>query len=254
MNKLKQHLQLLIFYTSAKLEAESFRHFAGYLWWLLDPLLNVAIYYFLFKVIMNRGENDYIAFLVVGLIVWKWLADAISKSSSSVLANLHILKKIRLNPEIFPTVDLFYCSWKFLVIFSIIVPAIGFLLFGFSLNHFLLIPLLLTTFVFIMGIGFISSSIIPFIPDLGFIITYSLRLVFYGSCVLFSEEKIPANYKWLFHWNPFAVIIKGFRMIMIDLSSPELWYFAYPLTIGLLFIWAGRSILRIKTQEYAKLF
>ncbi len=250
---LKQEIELITYYANAKLKAESYRHFAGYFWWILDPLFGVAIYYFLFKVIMNRGENNYIAFLVLGLIVWKWISECISKSSGAILSGLSLLKKIKLNARIFPIAEVLKDTWKFLVVFSLLILSFGFFISGFSWNHFLLIPLFIVSLFFVVGVGFFLSALTPFLPDLKFLITYGMRLLFYASAVLFSEDRIPPKYQFLLTFNPVANIIKSFRIIIMKLETPPLFSLLYPLTLGIIFGAIGLIIIKNKNQEYAKL-
>jgi lipopolysaccharide transport system permease protein len=254
MNKnLKQEIELIIYYAKAKLKAESYRNFAGYFWWILDPLFGVAIYYFLFKVIMHRGENDYIAFLMLGLIIWKWISECLSKSSGAILSGLGLLKKIKLNAYIFPIAEVFKDTWKFLVIFSLLIISYGIFFSGYSLNHIYLLPLFIISLLFILGVGVFLASLTPFIPDLKFLITYGIRLFFYASAVLFSEERIPEKYKFILTYNPIANIIKAFRVIIMKLESPTLFSMFYPLSIGLMLGLVGLIIIKNKNQEYAKL-
>jgi lipopolysaccharide transport system permease protein/teichoic acid transport system permease protein len=254
MNKnFKQELELVTYYANAKLKAESYRHFAGYFWWILDPLFGVTIYYFLFKVIMNRGESNYIAFLMLGLILWKWINECICRSSSSILAGLVLLKKIKLNSYIFPVVDIFKDTWKFLVVFCVLILSFGIFISGFSWNHLILIPLFIVSLIFIVGVGFLFSSLTPFLPDLQFLITYGMRLLFYASAVLFSEDRIPEKYQFLLTFNPVANIIKSFRIIIMKLETPSLFSLLYPLTLGVIFGAIGLIIIKNKNQEYAKL-
>jgi lipopolysaccharide transport system permease protein/teichoic acid transport system permease protein len=251
--KINQEIELISYYAKAKLRAESYRNFAGYFWWILDPLFGVTIYYFLFKVIMNKGETNYIAFLVLGLIIWKWISEGITKSSGSILAGLSLLKKIKLNAYIFPIAEVLKDTWKFLAIFLVLLLFFGFFVSGFSINH-ILIPLeLIISLIFITGTGLLLSSLTPFLPDLQFLITYGMRLFFYASAVLFSEERIPEKYKLLLILNPIANLIKAFRQIIMNLESPSLYSMLYPLVVGIIFGGIGLIIIKNKNQEYAKL-
>jgi ABC-type polysaccharide/polyol phosphate export permease len=251
--KIKQEIELISYYAKAKLRAESYRNFAGYFWWILDPLFGVAIYYFLFKVIMHRGENNYIAFLILGLIIWKWINECISKSSGSILSGLGLLKKIKINSYIFPITEIIKDTWKFSVIFSLVVIYFGIFFAGFSMNHLFLLPLFFISLIFILGVGLILSSITPFLPDLKFLITYGMRLFFYASAVLFSEERIPEKYRFILIFNPIANIIKSFRLIIMNLEKPDFFSLFYPLSLGLILGITGLIIIKNKNQEYAKL-
>lgn len=253
LKNLFNQLDFLFFYTKAKLEAESFRHFAGYLWWILDPLFSVGVYFFLFKVLLNRGGEDYIQFLFIGLVSWKWFADSINKSSGAILSNLSLAKKIRMKKNIFPIVEILYNSWKFIVIFAFIL--VLYALMGYSVTglHFFIIPLLLSQLVLIFGGGLFLSSIMPFFPDLKFIITYLLRLMFYPSGVLFALSQVPEKYIDLIYLNPMTGLIEGYRRIVMYGESPNTFSMIYASSIGIVLIITGTLIIKKYEQEYPKL-
>src|SRR5690625_3120715 len=75
MNQMKQYIEdikkrkdLLLYLVKSGLKAEHRNSYLGYFWWLLDPLLNVAVYYFLVVIILGRGGPDFPVFLVIGLV------------------------------------------------------------------------------------------------------------------------------------------------------------------------------------------
>lgn len=253
MKKIRQHLQLLLFYTRAKLEAESFRHFAGYVWWVLDPLIGVGIYYLLFKIIRPSTTLEFIPFLLVGLITWKWINDSINKSAVSIQGSLEILKKLKLDSHIFPVTETLYNTSKFISIFALVVIGYCFL-YGISYSHLFIVPMLLSSFIFILGSAVAISSVVPLFPDLQFFINYSFRLLFYPSGVLFSLERIPPEYRAILKYNPIANLIQGFREILIDLTIPGFFMIFYPLTIGISLLLLGLYLTRRYNQEYPKLY
>lgn len=251
--RIKNHIEFLVFYTKAKLEAESFRHHAGYLWWILDPLFSVAVYYFLFKVILNRGGPDYIQFLFIGLVSWKWFADTTLKSSGSLLSNLNIIKKIKIKKHVFPIVEVFYNTWKFLVIFAFILIIYSLIGYKVSLNHFFLPVVLLSQFTFLIGCALFLASIIPFLPDLHFLITYSIRLLFYPSGVIFALDSVPEKYKTLVMLNPMAGLIDSYRNIVMKASTPDFSPIFFGFLIGGCLALIGLFVMNKKDKEYPKL-
>ena len=250
---MKNYFQFILFYTKAKLQAETFRHFAGYLWWILDPLFSVAVYYILFKLILNRGGDDYIQYLFIGLIVWKWFGDSVGKGSGAILGSLGLMKKIAIKKHIFPTIEVLYNTWKFIVIFVFIIVLYGLIGYDVTLYHFSLPVLMISQFVLILGSVFFFSSILPFFPDLNFIITYSLRLVFYPSGVLFSLDAVPEKYLKYIKLNPMAGLIDSYRNVIMKGSAPDLFSIFYCIIIGVVLGVVGLMIIRKYELEYPKL-
>lgn len=254
IHSFKNHIDFLIYYTKAKLEAESFRHHAGYLWWVLDPLIGLGIYYFLFKVVMDRGGPDYLQFLFIGLITWKWFSDCVAKSSGSLLSNLALMKKIRIDKHTFPTVEFFYHTWKFTVIFSLVLVVYCTVLgYGVSVNYLYIPVVLIAQSFLIIGCSYFFASIIPFLPDLQFLVTYMMRLLFYPSGILFSLDHVPEKYKIFVTLNPIAGIINSYRLILMHASAPDFFAVSYGLGIGLVLAITGFMVMRKYDQEYPKL-
>lgn len=249
----KKILHLAVFYAKAKLEAETYRDFIGYFWWILDPLFGVAVYYLLFKVILHRGQEDYIPFLFLGLITWKWLHDSIAKSAGSILSNIELCKKIKISKIIFPIAEVFYNSWKFIIIFILVLIVYPFL--GFQLNiNFVFIPFLLfTSFVFIIGSSVFLASLIPLFPDMLFFVGYFFKLIFYPSCILFAPSRIPEKYQFLVTYNPIAGQVESYRNIIMHSSAPRWESLFFSIFLGLLFGLIGRYMVNKYERIYPKI-
>ena len=97
------------------------------------------------------------------------------------------------------------------------------------------------------------SSIMPFFPDLKFIITYLLRLMFYPSGVLFALSQVPEKYIDLIYLNPMTGLIEGYRRIVMYGESPNTFSMIYASSIGIVLIITGTLIIKKYEQEYPKL-
>jgi lipopolysaccharide transport system permease protein len=60
-------LELVLFSTYAELRAERARSYLGFLWWIIEPAMNMATYYLVFAVVLKTGQPDYVPFLLIGL-------------------------------------------------------------------------------------------------------------------------------------------------------------------------------------------
>ena len=56
------------------LKANAQRYFLGYLWWVLEPLLWVAVFYVVFEVLLKNGRADFLIFLAVGKLTFIWFS------------------------------------------------------------------------------------------------------------------------------------------------------------------------------------
>jgi len=63
-------LDLLLFRTYADLKVEVERIYFGFLWWVLESLMFMAVFYYVFGVLCGVGGVFYVVMLLVGLVVW----------------------------------------------------------------------------------------------------------------------------------------------------------------------------------------
>ncbi len=180
------------------LKAEHRNSYLGYFWWLLDPLLNVLVYYFLVVIILDRGSDDYPLFLVIGLVVWRWVSSAVNSSAKSILRYSSIINQVYLPKSIFPLS--FTISQMFNFLFGLIVIAIFLTLYGEMPSwQIIYLPLIiLITMLFLMAVGFVLAYVTVFVRDIDNILTYVTRLFFYASPIIWEGGRLPE--KWSILW------------------------------------------------------
>lgn len=252
-NVISNHFDIIYHNAKAKLEAENVRSFIGYLWWVLDPLMSVAVYYLLFKVFLKRGGNDYIPFLFIGLVSWKWFVSALTKGANTISLNKSLYKKIYIPKFVFPFIEIFYQTWKFLVIFVLIVFCYQFG--GYPLNIYVFwIPLIvLTQFTLICALTLPLAAIVPFFPDLNFLIGHIMRLLIYPSGVVFAIDQLPAKYQFYIKLNPMAQIIESYRDIIMYNRAPNVQMILIILGYSIALTVLGYFMIQRYDKQYAKL-
>lgn len=204
------------------LKADNRDSYLGYFWWLLDPLLNVVVYYFLVVVIMGRGGPDFPVFLVIGLVVWRWMSTTINGASRAITKYSSIINQVYLPKTIFPMALTFTQMFNFL--FGLIVIAIFLIFFGvvpgwqLIFLPFIVIAQLLFLLAVSLGVGYISV----FIRDIDNLVKHIVRLIFYGSPIIWEGSRFPESMDWFVRLNPVAIILDGYRDIIMYHRTPNL--------------------------------
>ena len=65
--EIRKRKDLLLYLVKYGLKADHRNSYLGYFWWLLDPLLNVVVYYFLIVIVLGRGEK---IIRYISLLAW----------------------------------------------------------------------------------------------------------------------------------------------------------------------------------------
>ena len=74
--------------------------FLGVLWSFINPLLSVAIYALIFPFILKMNQDNYVTFLIIGILPWNIFTTVISQGTYCILANAGIIKKVYFPREI----------------------------------------------------------------------------------------------------------------------------------------------------------
>jgi len=217
----KQYLQLAIQKSISDLLAEARQGYMGFLWWVIEPALYLSVFYFIFVVVFERGGKDDVAFLLIGLVIWKWFGSSIPKCSNSISANVGLIRQIYIPKAVIPVMTVLTTTFKFLIILSLLLALL--LLLDYSVvSAWLSIPVLvLVQFITILSIGNFLASLVPFFPDLKFIIDNAMLLLFFLSGVFFDFSSVSPEIKFYLNLNPMLGIIDSYRDVLIYGRWPD---------------------------------
>ena len=113
-----KYLDIILFKTWADLRAEASRAYIGFLWWFIEPILYMATFYLLFGLGLRYGGENFVYFLLCGLVPWKWFSSTISNGSRAIEANAGVIHQVYLPKYILPSITVMINTVKF----SIILP------------------------------------------------------------------------------------------------------------------------------------
>ncbi len=218
---MSRYLELVFYKALAELKAESARTYLSFLWWVFEPVMNMAIFYIVFGLLFRRGEPDFVPFLLIGLTVWNGFANTIRHGAGSVLDNHPLMRQTYLPKILFPLVVAVQDGIKFGIVFALLLVFLW--LYGFvpSASYLALLPAMAVLCLLTVACALLVAAVIPFVPDLRFVVESLLQLVFFMSGVFFSGASIPARFQPYFYWNPMAVLIDAFRDILMHGCWPD---------------------------------
>jgi ABC-type polysaccharide/polyol phosphate export permease len=219
--------RLVRYLVQAEIKKRGVNTVLGNLWWVLDPLLLMAVYVVLVTIISSRAIPDYPLFIFSAILPWKWFTVAVNDSANSVVSQQRLIKQIA-----FPKIILPVASTTAGVVgfaFGLIPLGAMLALHPDRLSWFpLLIPVIaLVQFVFTLGVGILVAALNVFVRDLGNVIGHLLRLWWYVSPGLYTlslldEIRIFQQYPildTLVHANPFAILLESYRLVIY--GTPE---------------------------------
>ena len=242
----------IIYRTLGSLIADGRKYFLSYLWWVIDPLLEMFVYIIVFNYLLQRGAPNYPQFLLVGLTTWRLFANSVIASSTSLVTDRNVLTVVYLPKSVPPAVIMGTSFVKYLFSFLLLIGFLTYSGFRPSLS-WLLIPWIIGNVILISyGLGCIFASLVPFMPDLRYIINTGLRLSLFLSGIFFDIRNVlPAYAEYLF-LNPMASLIHHMRLIMLENTIPDIYWLSKLTLTGIIVTLIGISLLEHLDHLYLR--
>ncbi|WFB37461.1 ABC transporter permease [Kiritimatiellota bacterium B12222] len=251
--KYRDQYKLIYPMASAELKAECGHTLGGMFWWFIDPLLSILVFYIAFSYILQSGGKEFIAFLCVGTLTWRWFQCSVLRGCGAILDAPHILHKIYIHKAVLVGVSLLADSFKFLV--TLIPLFLLVILLGYPPSPFwIALPLvILTQAVLTIAVVALSAAITPFMPDLRNLLQHFLQLLIFVSGVFFDITLITPRLKPLVMLNPLTGIIQGYRDCLLYQTWPNFHYLGIVFALSLMVMGVAFALINHYDREYAKI-
>lgn len=245
--------ELLWFSSYAELRAESARSYLGLLWWLLEPAMFMAVFYVVFGLVLGNRGPDFIAFLLIGLTFWQWFKSCVSHGSHAIWLNIPLMRRVRVPVALFPCTAVVSDTIKFFFIFAVLLTILWFGGYGPWWGYVALPLLFVVQLLLATACCLIAAAIVPFVPDIRFVIENALLAMMFLSGVVFSLDGVGEPYRSWLALNPMVGLIESARNILMRGLWPD-WALLGQATIGSLVILAlALALIHKLAPRYPKL-
>jgi len=197
------------------------RHFLGFAWAFLAPILMIAVFYLVFVKFLSVDlpEVPFMLYLMSAVFPWTFFQDSLLGSTTTLVNNKNLIKESAF-PHYFLPVSLALSN---AVVFipamcvTIIVSAI--MMKGLSLLVFFLPIIVLLHFAIIAGLSVISSILYVRLRDIKYILDALLLFLFYLTPVFYSlslpAKNLPGTLGKIYLCNPFVGILNLYRISLL---------------------------------------
>ena len=194
----------------------------GQLWQLLTPILNVAVYYFVFGILFtqSKGVPDFLLFLVVGVFLFNFLQTSMINGARSISDQLVLIRALHFPRACLPLgyvlIELQQMAISMVVLIVIVLG------FGEPLTWYwlLALPALALQTFFNVGVALTLARIGAGVDDVSQLIPFIVRTWMYASGVMFFIPALATLYlhaklSYLLQINPVAVYISLVRNALL---------------------------------------
>lgn len=219
--KLRHLFHVVTYRALAELRAEASRTYAGYLWWIIQPLLMFGVYYIAFNYVMANRTENFALFLFTGIVLWQWFSVSVLRCSGSLIAAKPLMQRVNLHKSIFPFSIIMVNTIKFGVTLVILIIVLQLAGFSPGWSWTVLPVLLLIELLVILAVGCFSAMISPFVPDFQHILTTVLHMLFFVSGIIYDLSILPEKIRFVLGLNPMAIIISETRDVLMYNQIPD---------------------------------
>jgi ABC-type polysaccharide/polyol phosphate export permease len=250
LTKKQQHwLDFLFAMTEREIKVRYKHAVLGFLWIILNPLLQMLIIGIIFSFFVPIKTENYFLFLFVGLLPWNFFSYTLTKATTSIVYERSLIQKAQFPREalvlsiIFSNAFHFLVSLLLLCVFLIIpwltsgFSAVDASLFWAKMSALLFVSVWLISFT--SGISLLTAALNTKYRDVNFIVQGLLPLWFYASPIIYSLELMPIQLARASYLNPLTSMIEVLRWIFQAKSFFWLPGLGLSLGVSFLFIVVG---------------
>jgi lipopolysaccharide transport system permease protein len=214
-------IDLLRELTSKELKILYKRSVIGIAWTLINPILQLIVFYFVFRSVLALKIPHYASFIFCGMLVWNWFSSSLTQGTSSIIANPTFVRQPGFPISILPVVVVSTGMVHFCIALPILTAFL--MIEGAPLHPLLLeLPILMAIqFGFSVGLTYILAAINVTFRDTRHTIGILLQLGFYLTPVFYELKNVPEKFLPYYLLNPMTHLVNGYRDILLFGRQPN---------------------------------
>ncbi len=224
----------------------------GILWFVLRPVVTVAIFATIFRYIVRfpSGETPYAVFVMCGIVPWLYFSDALQKGMNSLQGNAHIITRIYFPRMVLP-ISMLIAPLADLAV-GMIALLVVMLLYGITPPpQVVFLPcFVLLMYLFALALSLCIAGPQAIFRDIGILFGFALTMWMYLTPILYPLELLPPLLQNLLIYNPLTGIVQGMRWAVLGYGELPVQALGVSVVTTALLLAAGMSIFRHLETRY----
>jgi ABC-type polysaccharide/polyol phosphate export permease len=225
------------------------RSFLGFLWALLNPLLQMIVLSLVFSTVLRMPIPHFAVFLISVLMPWTFFSQSLSYAADSIVNNSDLIKKVRVPKIVFPVaaltsnlINLLLSLIPMLIIVIVLRNPV------FVTWFYLPVPLLALTLL-TLGLSLMLATLNVYYRDVSHILQIVLQIWFYITPIIYPIEAF-GKYQWVFKLNPVLYALNGFRMAVYKGAIPSMQSIVASFVCGMIALTIGYAMFRRNQDDF----
>lgn len=246
VNNLWSHRDLIIQFTRRDVIGRYRGSQLGFLWSLLNPLLMLVIYTFVFSVVFkskwgtgSTNKSEFALLLFCGITAFNIFAEIVTRAPGLVVGNVNYVKKVVFPLEVLPITiagsAIVHASISFLILIAGIISFLDVIKWTIIFLPLVLLPLLLLS----LGLAWLLSSLGTYLRDIGHIVSLGVTALMFISPIFYPVTAIPESFQYMYFYNPISYVVEDMRNIMVIGHMPNWGWLLWGTIVGFVFAYIG---------------
>lgn len=210
------------------LKASASQFYLGYLWWVLEPLLYVGVFYLVFDVLLGTRSGDFLVFLMCGKLMFIWFSKSVVQASRSIVAGKGLIGRLDLPKSLFPLASVHESLYKQLAVFALLLIFLLWSGYGINAAWWWLPPILLVNYLMILSCALAAAFLVCLVFDFTLLISLGMVFLLFVSGIFWDPRDLadPAMTELVFLLNPIAFILDSYRQVLMASRAPDVGHLA----------------------------
>lgn len=215
-----------------ELKSANNNNYLGMLWELINPTIQLVIYWFVFGFGIRGGHPidnvPFIYWLLTGMVVWFFINQSILEASKSIYTRINFISKMSFPMSVIPTYVIVSKFYSHLMLVALITILLQFTDYTISVYFIQLPYFMFCTLMFLISLSLITSTLSTIVRDVQMVVTSIVRMLLYLTPLLWQPTGIIKKIMMI---NPLYYIAEGYRASMLGTS----WYMVENVQLTLYF-------------------
>jgi ABC-type polysaccharide/polyol phosphate export permease len=198
----------------------------GFLWSLINPVMMIAVYTLAFTYIMKVRTENFVFFMLIGILAWSFFATAVGMSAGSVADNGSLVKSVYFPRAILPVASVIFNLAQYLMTIAVLLPVMMLLYRVAPATPMLAFPLFVALqTVFTIGVALAIAAGTVFFRDIRHLLEIALSLLFWLTPIIYELSLVPGRFAAIVQWGPMAPFILAYQHMFYyrQWPGPEQW-------------------------------
>ena len=225
---LSQYFQLVDVRARMALRSDAARDMLGYVWWILEPLLLVGVFYVVFDVILQSGRADFLVFLMCGKLAFVWFSKSVMAASNSIVCAYGLIAQLNIPKSLFPIAAVQESRYKQISVFLLLFGVLWAYDYPVTVNWIWLVPIIFVNYLMIVACSLIGACLVCFVRDFIKVIALGMTFLLFTSGVFWDVNGIgdPHKTELVLAMNPLAFILNAYRQVLMFDTVPDRFHLA----------------------------